>query len=190
MQDQSNQNSGTTPVSAVPLQPVQSTESTPVSSPNLPPAPPSMNQADEGTVNNYVFASFLRRFAASIIDLVVIMIVLMPLAFVTGDYQSFSGTEAGSGSMLYNFLSYAVSWGYFMFFIGSRGQTLGKMAVKIKVVRKEDGQAPGYLKAFLREIVGKFISSLILALGYFWVIWDKEKQAWHDKIAGTYVIKL
>jgi uncharacterized RDD family membrane protein YckC len=41
----------------------------------------------------------------------------------------------------------------------------------------------------LREIVGKWVSGLLIGLGYFWAIWDKDGQAWHDKIAGTVVIK-
>lgn len=41
----------------------------------------------------------------------------------------------------------------------------------------------------LRETIGKFLSGLVLGLGYFWAIWDKDSQAWHDKIAGTVVIK-
>jgi len=65
----------------------------------------------------------------------------------------------------------------------------GKRLMKIKVIDKESGEVPGFLKAFLREFVGKFISSIFLSLGYFWAIWDKEKQGWHDKIAGTIVVK-
>ena len=64
------------------------------------------------------------------------------------------------------------------------------MALKIKVVLKDTGEVPGYTKAFLRELVGKFVSSLVLGLGYFSVLWDKDKQGWHDKMAGTVVIKV
>jgi predicted anti-sigma-YlaC factor YlaD len=41
----------------------------------------------------------------------------------------------------------------------------------------------------VREIVGKFVSGLFLGIGYFWAIFDKEGQAWHDKIAGTVVTR-
>lgn len=41
----------------------------------------------------------------------------------------------------------------------------------------------------LRETLGKFVSSLFLGLGMFWAIWDKDRQTWHDKIAGTVVIR-
>lgn len=78
--------------------------------------------------------------------------------------------------------------GYYIYFTG-KGQTLGKKALKIRVCKVEDGQVPGYVKAFLRELVGKMVSSLVFGLGYLWPLWDSRKQAWHDKIAGTVVVK-
>ena len=84
-----------------------------------------------------------------------------------------------------------LSFGYYVFLIGYKGQTIGKMALGIKVVNLNNTQThPDYVHAFLREIVGKLISAAVLLLGYIWVIFDKNKQAWHDKIAGTVVIKL
>jgi uncharacterized RDD family membrane protein YckC len=49
------------------------------------------------------------------------------------------------------------------------------------------GGAIGYGRGFLRQIV-KNISGVVLLLGYLWMLWDKEKQCWHDKIAGTVVV--
>jgi len=54
---------------------------------------------------------------------------------------------------------------------------------------KSNGEKATFGTMFLREIIGKFISSLFFGLGYFWAIWDKDRQAWHDKIAGTYVLE-
>ena len=72
---------------------------------------------------------------------------------------------------------------------GIKGQTLGKMALGIKVI-KRNGQALGLGQAALREVVGKFVSFIALCLGFLWVAWDPKKQGWHDKIAGTEVIKV
>jgi len=77
---------------------------------------------------------------------------------------------------------------YFTYFHGSVGQTPGKMLCGIKVVRT-DGEPLGYGRAFLRW-VGYLPSSLIFGLGFLWITWDRNKQAWHDKIAGTQVIRL
>ncbi len=76
---------------------------------------------------------------------------------------------------------------YFVLLTGLRGQTLGKMLLRIKVV-DEAGQAPGLGRALLRESLGKFVSTIALGVGFLWVAWDREKQGWHDKIARTHVI--
>jgi len=82
-----------------------------------------------------------------------------------------------------------LGYAYRVFFIGYCGQTPGKMAVRIKVIRT-DGADVGYPRAFLREVVGKFLSKIILGIGYLMVAIDPRKQGLHDKIADTYVIRL
>ncbi len=69
------------------------------------------------------------------------------------------------------------------------GQTPGKRLLGLRVVNQQTGQIPGFGKMFLREVVGRFVSGLFLGLGYFWAIFDKNAQAWHDKLAGTVVVK-
>ena len=83
----------------------------------------------------------------------------------------------------------SLSIGYAVFFIGYCGQTPGKMALRIKVIRT-DGSQLSYGRAALREVLGKFISSILLGIGYLMVAFDNQKQGLHDKIADTYVIKL
>jgi len=82
-----------------------------------------------------------------------------------------------------------LGYAYRVFFIGYCGQTPGKMAVRVKVIRT-NGAEVGYVRAFLREVVGKFLSKLILGIGYLMVAVDSRKQGLHDKIADTYVVKL
>lgn len=71
---------------------------------------------------------------------------------------------------------------------GSTGQTIGKKALGIKTVDATTGQPIGTGRA-----VGRFfsyiISSFICYLGFFWALWDPNKQAWHDKIVSTVVVK-
>ncbi len=84
-----------------------------------------------------------------------------------------------------------ISVGYYVCFIAFKGQTPGKMIMKVKVVRENDFTVKvGFWKALLRETIGKIISSLLICLGYLWMLWDGKKQTWHDKIAGTIVIKV
>jgi uncharacterized RDD family membrane protein YckC len=51
-----------------------------------------------------------------------------------------------------------------------------------------DGSPLGLVASLLR-FVGYLVSTLVLMLGFLWIIWDKDKQGWHDKIAGTLVVK-
>ena len=79
-----------------------------------------------------------------------------------------------------------VSMTYFIYFHGAIGQTAGKMILGLRVVC-EDGRPLGYKRALLRWI-GYFCSSALLNLGFLWIIIDRKKQAWHDKLAGSVVI--
>ena len=68
------------------------------------------------------------------------------------------------------------------------GLTPGKKLLGLQVVQHQSGNTPGFATMFLREIVGRFLSGLFLGLGYFWALFDKNGQAWHDKLAGTVVL--
>ena len=80
---------------------------------------------------------------------------------------------------------------YFIWFLTllQKGLTPGKMLLGLQVVDQRNGAIPGFGKMFLREIIGRILSGLFFGLGYFWAIFDKNGQAWHDKLAGTVVIK-
>ncbi len=67
------------------------------------------------------------------------------------------------------------------------GRTLGKVIFGLRVVRA-DGKPLRFGRAFLRY-VGYIMSLIPFALGLIWAAWDSQKQGWHDKLAGTYVIK-
>ena len=93
-----------------------------------------------------------------------------------------STTEAGTSPP--NFLSFLIGIAYFTYFEGTpRGQTPGKMALNIRVVDFNTGTSIGHGRAALRY-VGRILSTIPCLLGYFWMLWDKEKQTWHDKIAN------
>jgi len=89
---------------------------------------------------------------------------------------------------LYQTLSTVVSLAYFTYFEGGpTGQTLGKKAIGIRVYDFREGGSIGYGRGLLRQF-GKWLSAIPLGLGYFWMLWDKEKQCWQDKIAGSVVV--
>jgi uncharacterized RDD family membrane protein YckC len=67
------------------------------------------------------------------------------------------------------------------------GQTIGKKLLSIRVIDFNSRGSIGYLRAFGRYL-GRFLSSVVLLLGYLWMLWDKEKQTWHDKLVSRVVV--
>jgi uncharacterized RDD family membrane protein YckC len=147
------------------------------------------------------YAGFWIRFLAIIIDCVILGIVTSIInsifgagfAFVptTSDGTSSAGTFGFlAGMMGLSFIiNLVINYGYYVILTGLYGATLGKMVLGLRVV-DANGQKIGIPKAVLREIIGKWISGIVFALGYIWVAFDEKKQGWHDKIAGTYVVKV
>ena len=120
-------------------------------------------------------AGFWKRFAAILIDAILLSIVFVPLSLAL---------PAG----VYYVLSTAAGLAYYILLEGGpRGQTVGKMALGIRVIDLGRGGSIGYGRAFIRYI-GRIVSSLPILLGYLWMLWDKEKQTWHDKMAGSVVV--
>lgn len=75
------------------------------------------------------------------------------------------------------------------YFVGSwkkSGQTIGKTVMGIRIVRT-NGTSLSWGRAFLRY-VGYLVSGLVFSLGFLWLAFDRKRQGWHDKIAGTYVL--
>jgi uncharacterized RDD family membrane protein YckC len=129
-----------------------------------------------GVTRDTVSAGFGERFVAVVIDWVVILIIGAIVRIV------FSEAFA---ALIGIFLGVA----YATYFWTSNGQTPGKAAMGLKVVRADGGGLLDFGTSILRY-VGYIVSGLPLFLGYLWVIWDPKHDAWHDKIAGTKVIKV
>jgi uncharacterized RDD family membrane protein YckC len=120
-------------------------------------------------------AGFWRRLGAYLLDGIVLAIAYLILWPILGE---------GLASALYLVLAIA----YFGYFEGgASGQTLGKRALGIRVIDFRTGGPIGFGRGVIRYI-GKFISGIPLALGFLWMLWDREKQTWHDKIATTVVV--
>jgi uncharacterized RDD family membrane protein YckC len=120
-------------------------------------------------------ASFLQRLGAALIDGVLVGIVVVVLSL------ALKGAGYAIGVLL--------SIGYFVYFEGGEtGQTFGKRALGIRVYDFTGGAGPiGYGRAFVRWL-GRIVSSIPCYLGYLWMLWDKEKQTWHDKLASAVVV--
>jgi uncharacterized RDD family membrane protein YckC len=74
-----------------------------------------------------------------------------------------------------------------LLFISFTGGTFGKYLCGLEIVDK-NGKRITLFTAFFRNYVGYTVSSFLFGLGFIWILKDKQKQGWHDMIAGTYVV--
>jgi uncharacterized RDD family membrane protein YckC len=134
-----------------------------------------------------VFATIGRRFLAVFIDGIIIDIVLFPAIILLVGFQGIThkGLSPGVSALVY-LVQYLVPAAYEIILIGAFGATLGKMAMKIKVVTPE-GRPVSYGRATGRYFA-KMLSGIILCIGYLMAFWDDEKRALHDRICKTRVI--
>jgi len=135
-------------------------------------------------------AGFWMRVVATLLDGLIVFV----LQFVLGTLLALAGFATSSGQAgevggLVMLFGYVLGFAYYIFFTGYCGQTPGKMALRIKVIRR-DGSEIGYGRAAFREVLCKTISGLLLGIGYLMVAFDDQKQGLHDRMADTYVIKL
>lgn len=85
-------------------------------------------------------------------------------------------------------ISLAAGIAYSVYFIGSgSGQTPGMRLLGIRAIDARTQGRVDYGSAFIRYLVG-IVSQLPCYLGYFWMLWDPERQTWQDKVAGTFVV--
>jgi uncharacterized RDD family membrane protein YckC len=138
----------------------------------------------------YNLAGFIPRALALAIDIVVVSLIAL-LAYFAGLFvlYGFDFGSYGFGDIqrpLYMAL-FLLSSTYFVFLHGYGGMTVGKMALGIKLINRY-GEGIGIWDAFIRWI-GYYISGAFLCAGFLWSLVDSEGQTWHDKIAGTYVVK-
>jgi uncharacterized RDD family membrane protein YckC len=120
-------------------------------------------------------SSFFRRLGAALVDGLLLGVVERIL-------QAIVGRTLGAA------LGLAVGISYFAYLEGGpSGQTIGKRALGIRVVDFPSSGPIGFSRGVLRYFA-RWLSAIVFFLGYFWMLWDPEKQTWHDKIAGSVVV--
>ena len=132
-------------------------------------------------------AGFWIRFVALVIDG---LIVGIPGGIIVAILAAVAGKDATDVIIVLYGLFILAEVAYFVYFWSRPdGQTLGMKMFNLRVV-KTDG-SPLTVGGAIVRYVGYIVDSIIfgLPIGYLWAAFDKDKQAWHDKMAGTYVIK-
>ena len=139
------------------------------------PPPPQSGPPYAGGGPSGPRAGFGQRLGAALVD----GILLAVIGFVI---QLALGSSGGSA------IGIALGVAYFGYFEGSAsGQTVGKRMIGIRVIDFGGGGSIGHGRAVIRYF-GRWVSAVACLLGYFWMLWDKERQCWHDKFANDVVV--
>lgn len=143
-------------------------------------------------------AGLIRRFAAMFYDFLLCVALLIVVTFIYklilmgfyGEAQLKQMSDAGAldGDPLLSTLLFLSLFGFFAKFWTHNGQTLGMQVWGLRI-QNHDGSAISLWQALLRFLVA-IGSWLLCGLGFFWVLWDKEKRSWHDIYSESQVVQL
>jgi uncharacterized RDD family membrane protein YckC len=169
------------------------------------PAPGGYGYAPQPRV---VFGGLLIRFVAYLIDSFIIgfpmgiLFFVLAAAGVLGSPVSpndlpapppggsVSGAYHLSPVAIFSFFLFVlvVAAGYYAYFWGTNGSTLGMSLFKLRVVDANSGQPIGIVRAIVRY-VGFIVAAFPCWIGLIWAGFDPRAQGWHDKIASTVVVQ-
>lgn len=133
------------------------------------------------------YAGFFIRVGAAIVDTIILLVLTLPILFLIygGDYWTDESIVQGTWDLLLSYIFPAVAVIAFWLY---KSATPGKMLTSMKIVDAKTGNPPGLGQCIIRYI-GYFVAMIPFFIGILWILFDKRKQGWHDKIAGTLVVR-
>ena len=142
--------------------------------------------------DNRIYAGFFVRLAAYIVDTVIVwaamLIVRIPVWVTTiSSPDNFLVKDFIFQYSIKDILFYIMQAAYFVMLTYFTGSTLGKKLFQIRVVSAEDRKMT-FFEVTFRETVGRFLSALILSIGYIMIAIDKKKRGLHDILSDTNVV--
>jgi uncharacterized RDD family membrane protein YckC len=146
-------------------------------------------QGDEMDEQEREYAGFWARFGAFVIDTILLLAITVPLTAHFYGWQIFSDPDApfikGPADILINWIfpltAVFLFWRY-------KQATPGKMALSIRIVDAKTG-GPMSVGQIIGRYFAYFVSVLPLCIGFLWIAFDPKKQGWHDKLAGTVLVR-
>lgn len=138
-------------------------------------------------MQNERYAGFFVRLCAYFIDLVLINFGTS----IVGIFGAFSGLFIFTKTVFFSFtlwdvISKLILFFYFVILTYTSGQTIGKMALGIKVINPEEKL--NIIQVIVREVFAKFLSGIIMGIGYIMIGPDSQKRALHDHLSDTRVV--
>ena len=139
-----------------------------------------------------LYAGFLVRLWAYIIDCIIVgcamLVIRIPKFFISLAFPDlFLFSPVLFKFSIIDILIYLLSAFYFVFMTYNFGATFGKMAMKIKV-RKENEEKLPVFDVIYRETIGRYLSGLVLGIGYIVIALDNKNRSWHDMLCDTVVV--
>jgi len=133
------------------------------------------------------YAGFWIRVGASLIDSILVLIIIAPIltAVYGKTYWLDQTLVKGFWDFLFSYILPAVAVIIFWIY---KSATPGKIATRLTIVDAKTGNKPS-TRQFVIRYLGYYVSTLPLLLGFIWVGIDKRKQGFHDKLAGTVVLR-
>jgi uncharacterized RDD family membrane protein YckC len=132
------------------------------------------------------YVSFWARVLASIVDTVLIMLLMTPLGFLVFGHFQYDYSQRSHDLPHFVINTVVPAMAVILFWVRAQA-TPGKMLIHARIVDATTGGEASTGGLVLRYI-GYFVSLIFFGLGFLWVAFDRRKQGWHDKIAGTVVI--
>ncbi|SRR6478609_3530918 len=169
-----------------------------------PPAAPMQYAAPQYQGPQPTYAGFWIRLVARLLDGLILGIpfgiVFAAFAIAGGVFANASSSSSqdsqnataaavfGGGFLLLYLLALVVQVGYWIYFWGTSGATLGMRLLHLKVVDADTGGSIGYARATVRFLMS-IVNSWACYIGWIWVAFDPRKQGWHDKVANSVVLQ-
>ena len=130
------------------------------------------------------YATFSDRFGADLLDGLFAIGIALPVYLLID--KPFLGEDAAFGATDVVMIAWLL-WNL-TYVVGTTGQSWGRRIAGLKVIMR-DGEPIGFWRALGRNLFATWVSAPVFYLGFLWVVWDGEKQAWHDKVFGTFVMR-
>lgn len=138
--------------------------------------------------NRIEYAGFWLRVGASLIDTLLLLLIIGPLLAAIYGWNYFLGEGPGASGPLDILINWVLpAFAVIVFWLKAQA-TPGKMALSCRVLDAKTGNTMSIGQALIRYL-GYFVSIIPLGLGLIWVGIDARKQGWHDKMAGTVVVR-
>ena len=133
------------------------------------------------------YVGFWPRVGAAMIDSLLVIVICAPIAtLIYGrEYWSSDRFIQGPADFVINWVLPAIAVVVFWVY---RQATPGKIAISARIVDATTGSPPS-TRQLVGRYLGYYVSILPLMAGIVWVAFDPRKQGWHDKLAGTVVVR-